>query len=91
MLEGSGERWRYWDMARQLDPPAFGRLAEIDVPTLAIVGGIDMPVIHVIVDLIAGQVPGARKVVIPDVAHMVNMEKPDEFNDLVLELLSGLN
>jgi 3-oxoadipate enol-lactonase len=90
MLEGSGERWRYWDLARQLEPGAFGRLAEIDVPTLVIVGGIDMPVIHVIADLIAAQVPRARKVVIPDVAHMVNMEKPDEFNELVLEFLADL-
>jgi len=46
-----------------------------------------MPDIFGIVDLIAEQVPGTRKVVIPDVAHMVNMEKPQEFNDLVLEFL----
>ncbi|UCC83997.1 MAG: alpha/beta hydrolase [Gemmatimonadota bacterium] len=91
MLEGSGERWRYWELGRQLEPPAFGRLAEIDVPTLAIIGDIDMPVVQEIVDLIAGQVPQARKVVIPDVAHMVNVEKPDEFNELVLEFLAGLN
>jgi pimeloyl-ACP methyl ester carboxylesterase len=90
MLAGSEERWRYWDLGRQLDPPAIGRLAEIDVPTLALVGSIDMSDIHSIVDLIAEQVPGARKAVIRDVAHMVNMEKPDEFNRLVLEFLSRL-
>jgi 3-oxoadipate enol-lactonase len=90
MLEGGDERWRYWALSRQLEPPAIERLGEIEVPTLAIVGSIDMPVIHEIVDLIAGQVPDAQKIVIPDVAHMVNMEKPDEFNDLVLEFLAGL-
>lgn len=90
MLAGSDERWRYWNLSRQLEPPASERLGEIKVPTLAIVGSIDMPVIDEIVDLIAGQVPDVRKVVIPDVAHMVNMEKPDEFNDLVLEFLAGL-
>jgi pimeloyl-ACP methyl ester carboxylesterase len=89
MLEGSEERWRYWRLNQQLDPPAYGRLNEIGVPTLAIVGGIDMPDVIGVVDRIAEQVPGARKVVIPDVAHMVNMEKPQEFNDLVLEFLSA--
>ncbi|NIN71805.1 MAG: alpha/beta fold hydrolase [Gemmatimonadetes bacterium] len=90
MLAGSDERWRYWNLSRQLEPPAIERLGEIDVPILAIVGGIDMPVIDGIVDLIAGQVPDAQKIVIPDVAHMVNMEKPDEFNELVLEFLASL-
>jgi len=35
----------------------------------------------------AEQVPGARKAVIADVAHMVNMEAPGEFDRLVLEFL----
>jgi pimeloyl-ACP methyl ester carboxylesterase len=89
MLEGSEERWRYWQMSQQLDPPAFDRLGEIGVPVLAVVGSIDMPDVLRIVDLIAEQVPDASKVVIPDVAHMVNMEKPEEFNDLVLEFLKA--
>ncbi len=90
MLAGSEERWSYWNLSRPPDPPAFRRLAEIAVPTLAIVGGIDMPVVHDIVDLIAQEVPGAQKAVIPDVAHMVNMEKPDEFERLVLEFLESV-
>ena len=35
------------------------------------------------------QVPGSRKVVIPGAAHMVNMEKPDQFNRTVLEFLAA--
>jgi len=53
MLEGSEQRWRYWQLSQQLDPPAFDRLAEIGVPTLAIVGSIDMPDVLTIGDLIA--------------------------------------
>jgi pimeloyl-ACP methyl ester carboxylesterase len=34
-------------------------------------------------------VPHARKVVIRDAGHMVNMEKPEEFNREVLEFLPG--
>jgi pimeloyl-ACP methyl ester carboxylesterase len=71
----------------RLDPPAIGRLAEIDAPTLAIVGDVDMLDILTIVDLIEEQVPGARKVVIPGAAHMVNMEAPEEINRLVRDFL----
>ena len=49
-----------------------------------------MPDIHEIVDFIVEQIPGAQRVVIPDVAHMVNMEQPEVFNDAVREFLSGL-
>ncbi|UCE60409.1 MAG: alpha/beta hydrolase [Phycisphaerales bacterium] len=71
-----------------LDPPAFERLAEIRVPTLCIIGDIDMPDLRAIMDAIVSNVPGAEKVVVPGVAHMVNMEKPREFNRIVLDFLS---
>ena len=82
-----------WNPASQeapLDPPAVGRLAEIRVPTLAVVGDLDMPVILKIVELIEAQIPGTKKVVIPGAAHMLNMEKPQEFNKVVLEFLENL-
>jgi pimeloyl-ACP methyl ester carboxylesterase len=72
-----------------LEPPAIGRLEEIDVPTLAIVGGIDMPDVLAIANQIEERIAGARKVVIPGAAHMVNMERPDEVNRLVREFLLG--
>ena len=74
-----------------LDPPAASRLAEIRVPTLAVVGDLDMPVILEIVSMVEAQIPGAKKVVIPDAAHMLNMEKPQEFNNVVLEYLANLS
>ncbi len=66
---------------------AVPRLGELRVPTLAVLGDLDMADIHDIVDLIAAKVPGARRIVIPGVAHMVNMEKPAEFNRLLLDFL----
>ncbi len=74
----------------RLEPPAIDRLAEIQVPTLAVVGDLDMPDILEIVGLIEKNVNGAQKVVIKDVAHMVNMEKPGEFNRIVRDFLAGL-
>jgi len=76
--------------AYELEPPALGRLGEIKAPTLAVVGELDMPDILDIVDRIRAAVPGARKVVIPGAAHMVNMEKPQEFNSAVQAFLMGV-
>ncbi len=90
MLAGSGQRWRYYSLEQSLEPPAMPRLGDIHVPTLVVLGSLDVPVIRDIADLIVQEVPGARLVTIPRVAHMVNMEKPEEFNRVVLEFLSGL-
>jgi 3-oxoadipate enol-lactonase len=66
---------------------ATGRVGELRVPVLAIVGDLDMSDIHGIVDLLVAKVPGAKKLVIPGVAHMVNLEKPAEFNKALLDFL----
>jgi pimeloyl-ACP methyl ester carboxylesterase len=73
----------------ELDPPAVGRLAEIGAPTLALLGKEDMPSIHEIVGMVQDQVPGARTVVFPQAAHMINLEQPQRFIDEVLEHLLG--
>jgi pimeloyl-ACP methyl ester carboxylesterase len=72
----------------ELDPPAVGRLGEIRAPTLVVAGDLDMPGIHEIVRLVDEQVPGSRKTVLEGAAHMVNMEKAEQFNRLVLEFLA---
>jgi pimeloyl-ACP methyl ester carboxylesterase len=73
-----------------LDPPAAGRLGEIQAPTLVIVGDADTPDALANADTLAAGIPGARKVVLPNVAHMVPLETPEAFNRLVLDFLGGL-
>jgi len=75
-------------LGRELTPPAVGRLGEIRAPMLVLVGSRDVPDIQAIVKRIEKDVPHARKVVIRDAGHMVNMEKPEEFNREVLGFLS---
>ena len=74
-----------------LEPPAAGRLGEIGAPTLVLVGGHDRADIRAIADALAGGIPGAERVDLPGTAHLPNMERPGEFNRVVLEFLSGLN
>jgi 3-oxoadipate enol-lactonase len=75
---------------QSLEPPARRRLAEIRVPTLVMVGDYDLPEKQELAALLAERIPGAQQVVIPGVAHMVNMEKPAEFNQAVLAFLGRL-
>ncbi len=76
---------------RALEPPAISRLSEIHVPTLIIFGDQDVRDILKIADILEKEIPGAKKVVIPDTAHHLNMEKPEEFNRIVLDFLGSLN
>lgn len=73
-----------------LEPPALGRLSEIDHPTLIVAGGLDDDTVLDIADLLASEVRRAEKVIVPETAHMPNMEKPELFNERVLDFLRAL-
>jgi len=73
-----------------LEPPAMGRLSKIAAPTLVIVGDRDEANIAAIADLLVADIPGAQKSVIPDSAHLANMENPALFNRLVLGFLKKI-
>ena len=47
--------------------------------------------IHRIVELLVGSVPKARKVVIPGVGHMINLEAPDVFDLQLQSFLADLD
>jgi 3-oxoadipate enol-lactonase len=74
----------------ELEPPAISRLSEIHVPTLIVVGDQDVHDILSIADILEKGIAGAKKVVIPGTAHHLNMEKPEEFNRVVIDFLGGL-
>ncbi len=73
-----------------LEPPAVNRLAEVKAPTLIMVGDQDASEVLEIADTLEQGIAGAKKVVIPGTAHHLHMEKPEEFNRVVLEFLNGL-
>ncbi len=70
-----------------LRPPAIERLSEVHVPTLIIVGDYDILDKQALAEQLTTEIPMAKIVRIPQVAHMLTMEKPEEFNDIVLEFL----
>jgi 3-oxoadipate enol-lactonase len=72
---------------QHVEPPAAGRLSEIQVPTLIIVGDQDVEIILKIADTLEKGIAGSKKVVIPGAAHHLNMEKPEAFNRVVIDFL----
>ncbi|MHB1555741.1 MAG: alpha/beta fold hydrolase [Acidimicrobiales bacterium] len=61
---------------RQLEPPAAGRLAEVEVPTLIINGLDDVPWIQEVSGLLSEGIPGARRLDIAGSAHLPPLERP---------------
>ena len=78
-------------LVRRSSPPASQRLREIRAPTLVIGGERDVSDIHKIVAKLVTEIPGARKEMIPQAGHIVPMERPEEFNRLVLEFIQRLS
>jgi len=78
-----------WSSAeiQPIDRPAITRLNEIAAPTLVIVGDQDLPHCLANADLITSKIAGSRKVIIGDAAHLPSLERPDEFNRVVLDFL----
>lgn len=72
-----------------LQPVAYGRLAEITVPTLILVGDLDLPEKVEQANWLVMQIPNAQLVTIPQVAHMLNMEAAEQFNQHVSSFLEG--
>jgi pimeloyl-ACP methyl ester carboxylesterase len=75
---------------QELDPSAYERLSEIHVPTLIMLGAKDDPRLSKDADKLERTILGARRVTIAETHHMPNMEKPEEFNAIVLDFLGRL-
>lgn len=72
---------------RALSPPAVSRLADVAVPTLVIFGMADGTDIRRAADTLAATIPGARRVDLPDVGHLLPLWAPAAFAAAVLEFV----
>jgi pimeloyl-ACP methyl ester carboxylesterase len=80
----AGEEGEYQPLAEDWGE----RLAEIAVPTLVIVGELDRPEMLEIAERLEAEIPNARRETMAGTAHVPSMERPEEFDRLVLEFLS---
>jgi 3-oxoadipate enol-lactonase len=95
MRQMLSDNFKYWGPTPQpivvnwpTPQPSIERLSDIKARTLIIVGDRDFQNILAIADILKEKIAGAQKVVIEGVSHHLNMEKPKEFNRVVLGFLS---
>lgn len=72
----SGKVERAW-------PAAKDRLADIHVPTLVLVGEVDIKDVFDQAQAVAATVPGAKLETVPATGHFMYLEKPQDFADRV--------
>jgi pimeloyl-ACP methyl ester carboxylesterase len=70
-----------------LKPGAGERLHELNLPVLVVVGALDSAYIRTVADYMVERIPNARKVMIENTAHLPSLERPEEFNRIVLDFL----
>jgi len=78
---------RFWQ------PPQIAindMLSKITAPTLIIVGSKDDSAIHEIAEMLEKNINHSKRLFIEDAGHLVNMEKPREFNQSVINFLQEL-
>jgi 3-oxoadipate enol-lactonase len=67
---------------------AIGRVTEIRTRTLVVTGDLDSTDIFAVADLVEREAPHARRARVPGAAHMVNLDRPDRFGELLEEFLT---
>jgi pimeloyl-ACP methyl ester carboxylesterase len=69
------------------DVSAATRLPEIGAPTLVLVGTEDIDDVKAMAEKLATGIPGARMATIEGAGHLPSLERPDELNRLLLDVL----
>ncbi len=67
-----------------------GSSARLTMPVLAIAGALDVSDVAAVARHLEAEVPTARALVMPDVAHMIGLEAPDALARAILELVEPL-
>jgi 3-oxoadipate enol-lactonase len=78
-----------FNLSRPFDPPTLHRLGEIRVPTLIIASDSDIADVHAHSGAIQAGIQGSKRMIIAGAGHLPYIERPEEFNSIVLEFLAS--
>lgn len=81
--------WAEPSLERALHPPALDRLSEIKASTLVLAGGRDVPEILEIAGILTSRIGGAKRLDFESAGHLIPMEQPERFLEVVMEFLQG--
>jgi pimeloyl-ACP methyl ester carboxylesterase len=76
-------------MEEALLPAAINRLDRLAVPALVMAGDLDVENVLNTANTLVEKLPNARKEIIAGTAHLPSMEKPEQFNRVVLDFLQS--
>jgi Predicted hydrolases or acyltransferases (alpha/beta hydrolase superfamily) len=71
-----------------LEPPAYDRVCDIEVPTLVAVGEYDLSTALAQQAYLATAVPNAEGYIFSDTAHLPSVEHPAEFTTVLTDWLA---
>ena len=77
--------WKHW--ARFQEMSAIEYLGTLKMPVLIIYGDKDLKLMADAAVILDEKIQSSRKIEIKNVAHMLNMEAPDEFNRIAIDFL----
>ena len=78
MMSGAISSWFEIGDLEQPDPPGFGRLGEIRVPAVTVLGDLEYPMVTDASHAIAARVDGCRTVLLPGGDHLLPLREPRE-------------
>jgi 3-oxoadipate enol-lactonase len=90
LTDYSGWHQANTDSWQRPDPPAIHQLNRIHVPTLVITAQRSLPDFHTIADMLAAEIPNARKYIVPGVGHVIPLEAPQQLIEITLGFLADL-
>jgi len=90
-----GYDYSYWfhlhnSPEKFLDPSPISRLKGIKLPTLIITAEDDLESCKEIAEIMENEISGFRKISIEGACHIMNMDKPEEFNKLISDFIESL-
>ena len=88
-LEGKMLTWKNFDVrnVHWFFPEAHIKLKDLKSPTLVVYGDKDSEDIQEIADIFEKNIKNVKTNIIKDVDHLLNFEKPEELNKLILNFL----
>ena len=91
-LEMNGARRRQPELTQQEMPDAaIDHLHSITAPALLVVGALDYPDVLEAHELLAEELEDSFAVMLDDTAHLPSLERPEEFDPLLLEFLEAVS
>lgn len=70
------------------EPAILPNVRDIRVPTLILIGSEDIADNEAVAGALVVSIPGASRIVVPDTGHLMYLEKPQQFFDLVNKFLT---